>query len=304
MSRPPKGEKSTVQLSVVVVTHNEGERLRRTVESLLATLPGRGVEIAVVDDHSTDGSTAFLTEPGWMPARLVEAPEPLGISRARNLGAAQCSGEVIAFSDAHVEAHPNWAEPIYNAAMKPFVGEVAPVVHSMNEPGINGYGFTWRDASLKMNWLKQQGSVPYQVPFLCGCFVALRREVFHAAGGFDEGLIRWGSEDAELSLRLWRMGYECRVVPKSAVSHLFRKHFPYPVGWERIVHNTLRLATVHFGQRALSRVVDHYRIHVAFGAATARVCDGDTWSRRQQVESSCRFDDRWLFDRFRIDALT
>ena len=254
----------SLQLSIVVVTHNEGELLRQTVVSLLESVPTANVEIIVVDDQSTDGSTAFLSEPGWAPARLVTTPSRLGISPARNLGAAHAAGDVVVFSDAHVEAYRGWAEPLYLAAVKPFVGEVAPVVHSLREPHIKGFGFTWREASLKMHWLRRTASVAYPVPFLCGCFVALRRELFRDIGGFDDGLIRWGSEDAELSLRLWRMGYECQVVPASAVAHLFRKRFPYEVSWDGIIHNTLRLATVHFGDRALSRVLAFYRTHAAF----------------------------------------
>jgi hypothetical protein len=85
---------------------------------------------------------------------------------------------------------------------------------------------------------------------------------------------------------------------------LFRKRFPYEVKWEGIVHNTLRLATIHFGQRALARVVAHYRMHAAFGAASARLSDSDVWQRRHTVLQLSRVNDRWLFDRFGIDALT
>jgi polypeptide N-acetylgalactosaminyltransferase len=291
-------------MSVVIVTHNEQDRLKQTVESFLATLPARGTEIIVVDDQSDDGSSNFLSTEESSSLRLVRTPRRLGISGARNLGASLSTGTVLIFSDAHVRVHPGWSEPLYDTALKPFVGAVAPTVHSMNEPGIAGFGFTWRDASLKMNWLKQRGAAPYAVPFLCGCFIAMRRDIFRVTGGFDEGLITWGSEDAEISLRLWRMGYECQVAPKSAISHLFRKRFPYEVKWEGILHNTLRLATIHFGKRALSQVVGHYRKHAAFGGASARLSDSDVWRRRNYVREISRFEDQWLFDRFRISALT
>jgi len=293
-----------VDLSVIVVSHNEGELLERTVRSLIATLPEQGTEVIIVDDQSDDDSTVFLKRLDRSSVRLIRSPERLGISAARNLGARSSCGEVIVFSDAHVHVYPGWAEPLWLTALKPFVGAVAPVVHSMHEPHIKGYGFTWRDPSLKMHWLRRRGTAPYPVPFLCGCFVALSRTLFEMTGGFDEGLIRWGSEDAELSLRLWRMGYECHVVPRSSVAHLFRKKFPYQVSWEGILHNTLRLATVHFGPRALSRVMQHWNDHAALPRATATLCLSDVWSRREKVQRTCRYPDTRVLDRFRIEALS
>ena len=49
------------RLSVVVISLNEGESLRRTVDNLRDTLPSES-EIIVVDDSSTDGSSGFLDD--------------------------------------------------------------------------------------------------------------------------------------------------------------------------------------------------------------------------------------------------
>lgn len=46
-------------VSIVVVTHNEGQRLCQTVENLTATAPA-DAEIIVVDDLSADGSIELL----------------------------------------------------------------------------------------------------------------------------------------------------------------------------------------------------------------------------------------------------
>ena len=264
----------------------------------MATMNEDDREIIVVDDHSSDGSADFLGGEAFSGVRLVRPAKRVGISGGRNVGGHIASGEVIVFSDAHVEAIPGWAGPMYRAAMKPWVGEVAPAVGPLLRKGPVGYGFTWRDPSLKMCWLGRRGDVPYAVPFLCGCFVAMRRDIFAMTGGFDEGLMQWGSEDAELSLRIWRMGYECQVVPAAHVKHRFRKVFPYEVQWTSILHNTFRLATVHLPEGHLRSIVSHFVQHPCLSDALAYLMNSNVHERRQLVEETAVVPAKYILDRF------
>jgi GT2 family glycosyltransferase len=103
----------------------------------------------------------------------------------------------------------------------------------------------------------------------------MRRDVFTKVGAFDAGLVLWGAEDSELSIRLWALGYECWVVPGVEVQHAFRAKFPYEVKWEPVLHNRFRLATVHFGPRRLQRVVERLKKYDEFAAASVRLLTGD-----------------------------
>jgi glycosyltransferase involved in cell wall biosynthesis len=165
---------------VVVISHNEGANLRRTVHSLLASLPADG-EIVVVDDHSTDGSADGLRT-GYDGVRVLRPAERLGAAGARNYGAAQAGGEILVFSDAHVEVPLGWLDPLRVALARPEVAAVNPVVANMHHRESKGYGFRWVDAALNVEWLGPRGDAPYPVPFVCSGFLALRREVWH--GGF------------------------------------------------------------------------------------------------------------------------
>jgi GT2 family glycosyltransferase len=280
----------------VVVSHNEGAHLRRTVHSLLATLPADG-EVIVVDDGSTDGSADGLTS-GYGGVTVLRPPERLGAARARNAGAAAAQGRVIAFSDAHVDVPLGWWEPLEAALADPAVGAAGPVIMAMGAADRKAYGFRWRDATLKIEWLGWQSADPHPVPMLGSGFVAMRREVFEAVGGFDPGLHLWGMEDAELSLRLWTLGYECRLVPTVEVAHLFRPAHPYPVDWETLLTNMLRVAVVHFGPERTRRVVGGLIANRAFPGAFARLAGSDTWTRRAAVRAARRYDDEWFFRRF------
>jgi GT2 family glycosyltransferase len=286
----------SVSVSAVVVSHNEGDHLRRTVDSLLAGLPPDG-EVVVVDDGSTDGSAERLRT-GYLGVTVVRPAARLGVSAARNLGAQHARGEVLVFSDAHVTAAPGWLSPLCDVLTRPGVGLVGPIVSALGQPDARGHGFQWRDAALNVEWLPWQRAEPYPVPMMAGCFIALRREVFAAVGGFDPGMVLYGTEDAELCLRLWTLGYECILVPGVTVGHLFRAAHPYAVSWEAMLHNVLRLSVVHFGPERTQRVVAALTGNDAFPAAFARLAASDACERRATVRATRRYDDDWFCERF------
>jgi GT2 family glycosyltransferase len=288
------------RVSIVVLTMNEGALLRRTIDSLRASVPD-STEIVVVDDGSTDSSTGFLA--GGYPARLVRGERPLGIAAGRNLGAGVARGEVIVFSDAHVEVERGWLGPLLDALADPAVAEVAPEIGSLDRRPARGYGFTWPDLSLRMKWLVDRPEGAADAPFLCGCFVAVRRDAFQAAGGFDEGMYRWGCEDAELSLRFWLLGYRCQVVPSSSAFHLFRREFPYEVDAAGVLANTLRLGVLHFDERRLARLVRHHARRPAFAGAWTRLLAGDAWRRRRELDARRVRDLEWFVARHGVRAI-
>jgi GT2 family glycosyltransferase len=296
-------------VSVVVVTLNEGEYLRRTIDSLAATLPDNG-EIIVVDDGSSDGSADFL-KGGTDRVTLLRPAERLGSARARNFGAQHARGKVLTFCDAHVAVPADWAGPLVAVLNQPDVGAVMPAIRVMRYPDdytstspskeARGYGLRWRDASLSVDWLGCKQQEPYPVPLLGAAFLAIRRNLFAAIGGFDSGLAIWGSEDAELSLRLWTLGYECLVVPEVDVAHRFRNERPYRVEWEMVLYNKLRLATIHFGAERRQRVIERLKQNGGFSAAMTRLGSSDADARRSQLHSLRRFDDDWFFQKFRVE---
>ena len=79
-------------LSVIVISLNEGDFLRRTVDNLLDTLPP-STEIIVVDDGSKDGSTDFLSDAdGYPSVTLLRSAERLGVPRGEAIQTGTQSG--------------------------------------------------------------------------------------------------------------------------------------------------------------------------------------------------------------------
>lgn len=293
-------ESPTPSLSVVVISHNEGPHLRSTVESLQGTLPD-GAEIVVVDDGSTDGSTDFLAN-GQRGVVVLRPEQPLGVARARNAGARAARGQVVAFSDAHVETPPGWWRPLVAHLAHPHVGAVAPAVSDMANPLAVGYGQKVRGPDLGVEWLELQDPTPHAVPFVGGGFLAMRRSTWEATGGFDAGMAGWGWEDLELSLRLWLLGYAVDVVPEATVAHLFRERHPYQVDWAPVLRNMLRLVFVHFSPARIARVLEAYLNNPALAQALAESVDTDIWARRAELAQRRVRDDDWFFDTFSMEV--
>lgn len=285
------------KISAVVISHNEGPSLRGTVENLLETLPSDS-EILVVDDRSSDGSADFLNQAS--SARFMRPRWRLGVAGARNYGARHTSGRVIVFCDAHLCFPRNWHRPLLELLDDQLIGAAAPCISDREARHRRGFGLRPSGPDLNVQWLNRAGNDPYPVPLLPGACMAMRRETFDATGGFDEGLIRYGVEDSELSLRFWLLGYELWLVPGVEVAHQFRDQIPYSVDWRTVLHNRLRMAILHFSDSRRDRVVQALGTYPAFRAALALVSRGDVTLRRADLKALRMHDDDWFFHRFRL----
>jgi GT2 family glycosyltransferase len=282
-------------ISVVIISRNEGAQLRATVENLLRTLPRGRRELIVVDDGSTDGSCAFLR--AHREVRVVRS-EGIGVANARNLGASHAGGDAILFCDAHMRVPSRWHRALLAPLESRRVGAVAPGIYSLTEPKRRGFGLELSGPDLHARWRPRRGSRPSRVPILPGCFLAMRRDVFAATGGFDPGMRQLGGNDNELSLRLWLLGYDLLVVPAIQAGHLFRTRIPFDATWAAVVHNRLRTAFVHFREDRIERVVDALRGYEAFPTGLAMAAGGDMCARRTLLHQQRQRTDDWFFSAF------
>jgi GT2 family glycosyltransferase len=151
---------------------------------------------------------------------------------------------------------------------------------------------------MEIQWLKRQSDAPFPAAILPGCCLAMRRDAFEVAGGWDSGLMHRGGVDNELGVRLWLLGFDLMVAPQVVCQHLFRKVSPYPVGWPQYLHNRLRLAFAHLGSQRLGKVVNALRKHSAFGEALRLVVEGGISARRAEMTARRVRTDDWYFERF------
>lgn len=291
------GAGSRLIMSVIVISLNEGSYLARTIECLRRTLP-HDAELIIVDDGSTDGSTAFLEDPEF-PVKLVRSHH-LGVAAARNRGASVARGDVLIFADAHIDVPPAWWQPLLDRLEDETVGAVAPAMYDMNRPRAIGYGLYFTGPDLTTKWWSRPGETAGEALILPGACLAMRRDTFAAVGGFDAGMIRWGGVDNELGVRLWLLGYRLCVLPEVAVAHLFRAKGPYPQTWSNVLHNRLRLAYLHFDEPRRERVRAALQESPHFPEAAELLNASNVHAQRAEWMRRRRYDEHWLCQRFAV----
>ncbi len=288
------------RISVILPAANESVLLKRTVEQFVATLPENS-EVIVVDNGSTDHCADFLVDGSgfYENVHLIRTPDLLGVSGARNRGLSQARGEIVVFADAHLDLPEHWWPPIVSMLQRPEVGVVGPGIGVMGLPQSSiACGQRIAEPALRVEWLPWQGLEPFQSPTLGGGFMAMRHDTLKRAGAFDAGMPQWGSEDLEICVRYWLLGYEVWVAPAVTVMHYFRKSNPYKVEWGAVTHNLLRVALLHFNEARLARVISALKSHNNFAQAMAFAVGSDVWQKRAEFAGRRAHDDDWFFEKF------
>jgi len=286
-------------VSIVIPALNEGDNLVDTVQCILDNTAWPELEVIVVDDGSTDGSperVAALPHDGRLQ---VVREQGLGVAGARNRGARAANGAVIVFLDGHCYVPPGWLAPLVAALEGDHAALAGPAFSNILDPRMQACGITWRDPGLDNVWLPC-GLRVEPVPFHIGACQAVRADIFHAVGGYDSGMTRWGSEDIELCLRLWLLGYQVYAQPASLVYHLFRTSRPYSVDLSQILYNKLRLLLLHFDGDRLTRALSPILGISGVAQSMVQVFDSDLLQCRRALFARRRHDMDWFCARFGI----
>ena len=127
----PDGPLPTV--SCLVAVKDEVEEIARCVASVLAS-DYPGLEVVVVDDGSTDGTTRVLAKLARRHRfRLIVLGENVGKKRALALGVAQATGELLVFTDSDCVLAPDAISRCVAAfAADPDLGAVSGHARALN----------------------------------------------------------------------------------------------------------------------------------------------------------------------------
>ena len=135
----------SILLSFIIPAYNAGPYLKECLDSIYRLdMRGRGFEVIVVNDGSTDGTAELLEAYRKFHADLlVFTQENQGLSAARNAGMCQAKGKYICFVDA--DDHLFAARPPLDVLEKQDIDIVRVNVLQMDNAGkrVPFRGRTW-----------------------------------------------------------------------------------------------------------------------------------------------------------------
>jgi GT2 family glycosyltransferase len=225
-----------MQFGAVVIGRNEGERLRRCLESASA-----GVAVVYVDSGSTDGSAQWARNHG---ADVVELDMsiPFTAARARNAGfrrLKQISPNLlyVQFVDGDCELQVHWLERAVS-----FLGshaDIGVVCGRRRERYPEKSIYNWL---CDREWERPAGEVK-----ACGGDAMMRAQALETVGGFRDELI--AGEEPELCVRLRATGYRIwRLNAEMTLHDAAMQRFGQ--WWRRVLRSGYGLAQCAYLHRA------------------------------------------------------
>lgn len=200
------------RVSVIVCSYNGGQTLEACLRSL-KKVNYPDYEVVLVDDGSTDNTKEIVSHHPWVKA--IHQPN-MGLSVARNVGAAHATGEIIAYTDSDCMADPDWLYYLVGTLLS---GNYAGV----GGPNISPPAQNWQQACVAAapggpSHVLLTDVVAEHIP---GCNMAFHRWAFEKIGGFDPEYRKAG-DDVDFCWRLQQEGEVIAFSPSAIVWHYRR----------------------------------------------------------------------------------
>ncbi|MFF7766735.1 bifunctional polysaccharide deacetylase/glycosyltransferase family 2 protein [Streptomyces massasporeus] len=201
------GPEITRPVTVIVPAYNEKECIANTLDSLArSTHP---IEIIVVDDGSTDGTSEIAREAalalGMTNVRVVRQ-ENAGKPAALNNGVRSARHDIVVMMDGDTVFEPDTVRQLVQPFADPEVGAVAGNAKVGNRTTVIG---AWQHIEYVMgfNLDRRMYDLLRCMPTIPGAIGAFRREAVLRVGGMSEDTL---AEDTDITIAMHRDGW--RVV--------------------------------------------------------------------------------------------
>ena len=221
----PVASGSSFDCSIIIPVWNKRELTEQCLSELAKVTSGISYEVIVVDNHSTDDTGRFLNQLSG-DIQIIRNSENLGFAKGCNQGARAARGRFLIFLNNDTIPLENWLAAL-----------VAEVV-SHPDVGVVGSKLLYEDDTIQHAGVvfSRAGCMPYHVyrnfhrdhpavnrrrifQSVTAACMLIRREIFEAAGGFDEEFQN-GFEDVDLCLKVKEKGWKIVYQPLSVLYHL------------------------------------------------------------------------------------
>lgn len=214
-------------VSIIIPTFNRKMILAREIESIYAgKYPKNRLEVIVVDDASSDGTSELIREK-YPIVTVIRNTEERGLAASRNIGLKACRGNFAFVIDDDNIIGEDTIETLVEVFEKNNYGIVGPLMYYYKAPGRIWF------ASAERNYRTSITRFPYRdqiignhdsIPSILetadipNAFM-IKRDVIENVGFFDEKNFPIHYDEADFGERVRRHGYKIVVSTKAKVWH-------------------------------------------------------------------------------------
>jgi glycosyltransferase involved in cell wall biosynthesis len=205
-----------MSVSVIIPCYNAADTISDQLEALAQQHWIEPWEVVVADNGSTDRSVAAVERyRDVLPdLHIVDASKRPGAAHARNVGARAARGTALLFCDADDEVAPGWV-----SAMADALAKFDLVASRFDIEKLNAWWMLRSHPNPQQNDI-QQYRYPAYLPHAGGGGLGVKRSLYEAIGGFDEGIAIL--DDTDFCWRAQLAGAELHFVPDAVVHVRYR----------------------------------------------------------------------------------
>jgi GT2 family glycosyltransferase len=220
-------------LTVAIISFNTSSMLRKCLTALFEACDTVPIEVIVVDNASADGSVEMVRA-SFPQVQLIANHENVGFGAANNQAISVAQGQYVLLLNSDTIVWPGAIEQL----LRQFEGE--PTLAAVG-PRLMGRDGKWQRSAFRFpsplvllleqlnlarftSRERSSSSKPssddvLSVDWLIGACLLVRHAALDSLGSFDTRFFMYG-EDIDLCYRLRGAGWDIRLVPGAAITHL------------------------------------------------------------------------------------
>ncbi|UNK41908.1 glycosyltransferase family 2 protein [Luteimonas sp. S4-F44] len=218
------------KVTLLIPTRDRVDLLRQCIDSILERTTYPNYEIVVLDNGSTESATLGYFEriTSHPSIRVLPYNAPFNYSAINNYGARETQGEVIGLLNNDIEViNPGWLSEMVSHALRPEIGVVGAMLYYPNDTiqhagvilgigGVAGHAYVGMPRGYPGD--KHRAGLTQNLSAVTAACAVVRREVFEAVGGLDEGLVV-AFNDVDFCIRVREAGYRNLWTPFAELYH-------------------------------------------------------------------------------------
>ncbi len=232
-----------MDLSIIIVTFNNKEVVRVTLDAVFASITNYKYELIIVDNNSTDGNVEmveqrYMSTPAGSVINLIKNSTNEGFGRGNNRGIKQARGDYVLLLNSDTKMSPDTIQTMLDfMKSRPDIGiSTCKLVkgngeldwacrRSFPDPAVAFYRLSGLSKIFKRskklaayNMTHKSIDEATEIDSCSGAFALISRSCIDKIKGFDEDYFMYG-EDIDLCYRAQQAGFKIWYYPKTSTIH-------------------------------------------------------------------------------------